>query len=77
MDILGIGFPELILILVIALMVFGPRRLPEIAAKLGRYARILYSQSQEVRTVWRSAVAEAARQQEGTFGELKKTLDVL
>jgi sec-independent protein translocase protein TatA len=32
----GIGFPELLMILVIALMVIGPRRLPEIAKALGR-----------------------------------------
>jgi len=32
----GIGFPELLLILAIALMVIGPRRLPDIARALGR-----------------------------------------
>ena len=32
----GIGFPELLVILAIALMVIGPRRLPEIAKALGR-----------------------------------------
>jgi len=32
----GIGFPELLLILAIALMVIGPKRLPDIAKALGR-----------------------------------------
>lgn len=32
----GIGFPELLLILAIALMVIGPRKLPDIARALGR-----------------------------------------
>lgn len=32
----GIGFPELLLILALALMVIGPKRLPDIAKALGR-----------------------------------------
>ncbi len=34
-----IGFPELILILVIALVVFGPAKLPEIGESLGKSIR--------------------------------------
>ena len=32
----GLGIPELILILVIALWVFGPKKLPEISKALGK-----------------------------------------
>lgn len=32
----GLGFPELILILVIALVIFGPGKLPEVGQALGR-----------------------------------------
>lgn len=35
----GLGFPELIVILVIALLVFGPSRLPEVGSFLGKSLR--------------------------------------
>lgn len=39
MEFMGIGPLELLLILVIALVVFGPHRLPEIGAQLGKFVR--------------------------------------
>ena len=35
----GIGVPELIVILVVALVIFGPGRLPEIGSALGKGIR--------------------------------------
>lgn len=35
----GIGVPELIVILVVALVIFGPGKLPEIGGALGRGIR--------------------------------------
>ena len=35
----GLGVPELIVILVVALIIFGPGRLPEIGGALGRGIR--------------------------------------
>jgi Tat protein translocase TatB subunit len=32
----GIGFPELVVILLLALIVLGPKRLPDLARSLGR-----------------------------------------
>jgi sec-independent protein translocase protein TatA len=35
----GLGFPELIVILVLALLIFGPRKLPELGSFLGKALR--------------------------------------
>jgi len=39
MNFYGVGMPEIILILVLALIVVGPQRLPELAAQLARLVR--------------------------------------
>jgi Tat protein translocase TatB subunit len=36
MNMFGIGFPELIVIMVVALIVVGPSKLPELAKSLGK-----------------------------------------
>jgi Tat protein translocase TatB subunit len=64
MDILGIGFPELMLILILALMVFGPRRLPEIAGKLGKFIRDVRGMSQGLLTEWQREITVATRLEE-------------
>lgn len=43
-----IGLPELILILVIALIIFGPRKLPEIGRSIGRGIRELRQATTEI-----------------------------
>jgi len=47
MDFLGIGPLELIVILIIALIVVGPERLPQVAQSLSRTLRNLRDMSQE------------------------------
>ena len=37
--VLGLGIPELMVILVIALLIFGPKRLPEVGQNLGKAIR--------------------------------------
>jgi len=44
----GISFEELIVLLVLALILFGPERLPEYAEKLGRFIAKLRQASSEV-----------------------------
>ena len=46
----SIGMPELIIILVIALIIFGPRKLPELGRSLGRSINEFKKASNELRS---------------------------
>ncbi len=60
----GIGVPELLVILVVALIVLGPKRLPEVAQALGRafaeFRKATSDLSEEL-TSARSALEEEVR----------------
>jgi TatA/E family protein of Tat protein translocase len=45
----GIGLPELVIILVVALIVFGPKKLPELARALGRGMSEFKKASEEIK----------------------------
>lgn len=67
----SISFTELITILLIALVVFGPRRLPELARKAGKWA-------QEIRktaTEFRRGLDEEVRELEKPLREVQADLD--
>ena len=49
MGIGSIGAPELLIILVIALIIFGPRKLPELGRSLGRSLKEFKRASNELR----------------------------
>ncbi len=58
MNVFGIGLPELAVIAAIGLLVFGPRRLPELGKTLGRTLRGFQSASQEFEKEFRQAMSE-------------------
>lgn len=47
MNIFGIGLPEMALIMVVALLIFGPKKLPEIGRSLGKAIRGFQDASKE------------------------------
>ena len=57
MNVFGIGLPELAVIAAIGLLVFGPKRLPELGKTLGRTIRGFQSASQEFEQEFRTAIA--------------------
>ncbi|MBM3140700.1 MAG: twin-arginine translocase TatA/TatE family subunit [Chloroflexi bacterium] len=58
MNIFGVGAGEALLVLVIALIVVGPGRFPEIARQAGRWYRLARRYTSEVMTDVRAAVDE-------------------
>jgi TatA/E family protein of Tat protein translocase len=62
-----IGFPELVMILVIALLVFGPGRLPEIGQTLGKGIREFRRATSDVTQEFNEALKmEAPKKPEDT-----------
>ena len=45
----GLGIPELILILIIGLVLFGPGKLPDVGRAVGKSIRVFRSATKEVR----------------------------
>ena len=60
----GIGLPELVVILAVALIVLGPQRLPEVARMLGRAYAQLRRASEEFQNTIRQDLAALERQED-------------
>lgn len=45
----NIGFPELLIILIIALLIFGPKKLPEVGRNIGRAIKEFRRASDELK----------------------------
>lgn len=54
----GIGLPELILIMIVALLVVGPKKLPELARSLGKALHQVKSMTDDVKQTFEEDFAE-------------------
>ena len=50
MNIFGIGLPEMAVIMAVALLIFGPKKLPEIGRSMGKAMRSFQEASKEFET---------------------------
>ncbi len=64
-----IGMPELVIIMVIALIIFGPRKLPELGRSIGRSLNEFKRASNELR----STLDEEIRVEEQRSAERQRT----
>jgi len=71
MNVFGIGLPEMALIMVLALLVFGPKKLPEIGRSMGKAIRSFQEASKEFETEFK----QEANQLNNANSSLEATLE--
>lgn len=69
----GIGGPELLIILVIILLLFGSKKLPELARGLGRSMKEFKKATQDVQQDFQEAMDAADPQKPMAGGEAEKS----
>ena len=69
-----IGFPEMLVIAVLALLIFGPRKLPELARSLGKALAEFRRASNDIRMTIEEEVREAEHQARDLGKEVEKAV---
>ena len=72
MNIFGIGLPEMGLIMIVALLVFGPKKLPEIGRSMGKAVKGFQDASKEFENEFKK---EAERIEKSVAEPMKATLE--
>jgi TatA/E family protein of Tat protein translocase len=65
----GLGTSELLLILVVALVLFGPRKLPQLSRSLGKSLANFKRASEDFKQTWEKEVAREGAIKEALIGE--------
>jgi TatA/E family protein of Tat protein translocase len=67
----NLGFPEIMIIFVIALLVFGPRKLPELGKSLGKSLAEFKRATNDLKKTWE----EEVKAEEEDLKEIQKDLN--
>lgn len=68
----NLGVPEMVLILIVALMIFGPGKLPQVGKSLGKTIREFRTASRETF----GEVTDTVQEVKGDLREARETLDL-
>ena len=71
----NLGFPELIVIFTVALLVFGPRKLPEIGRSLGRSLNEFKRATNDLKRTWETEVTAAEEDLRRVIDQEQQELD--
>ena len=76
MNLFGVGASEALLVLVLALVVVGPQRFPEVARQAGRWFKLARRYTDEVMKDVRSAVSEIEQEINDETSDLRSVGDL-
>lgn len=68
----GLGWSEILVIFVLALIVFGPRKLPELGRSLGKGLSEFKKASNDLRRTWEQEVEAEKEKLDKEFRDLEK-----
>ncbi len=71
----NLGFPELVVIFVVALLVFGPRKLPDLGRSLGKGLAEFKRASNELKRTWEEEVRSEVQSEEEELRKIQQDLD--
>ena len=66
-----LGFQELLVIFIIALLVFGPKKLPELGKSLGKGLREFRRATNELKNTWEDQVRDAEKEISSTAKDFR------
>ena len=75
MQFLGIGIPEILVILILAVLVVGPERLPEVAAQLAKFIRQAQAYANYVRKDFTEVIGELEKEVGASREDLQTIAD--
>ena len=76
MNIFGVGLPEVTVILILALLIFGPKKLPELGKQLGKTLKSLKKASNEFQNEIDQVMKEELKEELPTSIKSNKTNEV-